>query len=1654
MHSVPRFLVAALLTQYSLLPTGSTAQFSQQGNKLMGTGATGSASQGSAVAISSDGNTAIVGGCYDNASVGAVWAFTRSGGVWSQQGSKLVGTDAVGGSMQGISVAISGDGNTAIVGGMSDNSNTGAAWVFTRSGGVWAQQGGKLVASDAVGAAQQGISVAISADGNTAVVGGMNDDANTGAAWVYTRSGGVWSQQGNKLVGTGAVGKAWQGGVAISGDGNTLLTGGPNDNGSVGAVWVFTRSGSVWSQQGSKLVGTGSVGASLQSGGTLSYDGNTAAVAGQNDNGYQGAVWIFTRSGGVWTQQGGKLVGTGSVGSFIQQGYNITLSADGNTLIESSPCDNNYAGAVWVFTRSGGVWSQQGSKLVGTGAVGNARQGQSASLSADGSTIIIGGTVDNTNTGAAWVFVRPGSLLDGLVAYYPFNGNANDESGNGNTGTVYGSTLTADRFGSTNSAFKFISDNYIAVPHTPALNISGDMTISAWYKTSGSGAPMDYMSIVGKRDDAFGIPSSFWCVTIEVSTQRVALCLFNNFSSLDYHFSSGTIAQSTWQHVVIVVKDNTSSIYLDGRLDSSSPIAVPRPSSSKPLMIGWIRDTAPTSESFLGSIDDIRIYNRALTGVEISALDAPGSSISAPGLSVPSNGATGVAQPVSLGWGAVAGASVYHVQVASDAAFADLVKEQTNSSSTTYTLPVLAPASKFYWRVRATDGTNFSPWSTGWSFTTADTGLSNGLVAYYPFNGNANDESGSGNNGTASGATLTADRFGNLNNAYHFNGTDANIQVVAAPSLQSLSNVSVSAWINIDPGSTKTFHNILGKRSSASADFDFTVSHETPAHRVRPTARLSGVWTYFDGSTDIPKGSWHHVVMVYDGATLKSYVDGTNDGTLPATGVLSSVCPNVYIGSTEPSIPEGYFQGNIDEVRIYDRALTGVEVSALYNPASSLVAPVLLSPLNGSTEKPVPVALAWSAVSGATSYRLQVSSSSAFTSAIIDQPGITATSFDASGLGETTTYYWRVAASSGTTTSGWSAVWAFGTQTLTLPAAASMISPSNGGAGFSLPVTFRWSTAAGAKSYGVQVSTDASFTSAVVNQSGLTDTTLTPTNLLSGTTYFWKVSTANPAGSNTTTSWNFSTAFPLASPTLSSPANNAQVPGSSVSFTWTTTPGATVYHWQLATTSGFTPVVSENSSLPSTAHSYSSLASGTTYYWRVRAGDGTNWGPFASAASFSALPAHPASYSLNVNIVFPSKPKPSDFAASDYLLLGLPGNSGVKISSLFSGVAETNWRVSWDNGNASNWIVRYDGGSTFNCTSGRGFWVLNNGPLVINTSVSTATLNTKAEVEIPIHAGWNIVVNPYRTTLQWSAVQAANATNQPIYGWTTGSFNTSTVMDPFVGYYFYNAPNLTILKMPYAGLFKPAIPEVDPADWRVTITLSTAGRFERSASFAVARTDEVSTLNFRKPRSIEGVPSVWFSRPEWDAHSPSFATDVRPAGTALHSWEFTVRAEPGTGTLLGFEGLRKIPAGLAVRLLDLQRLKSVDLTQDSTYLYVPALPEERFTVLAGKPEEVRAEAETILPRRFALLNPFPNPFNPSVTIPVDLPAMTEISLTVHDILGAHVRTLHAGPAPEGRGWFVWNGKDEAGRTVASGTYLIVLRGTNVPRLTTRVVFVR
>lgn len=259
---------------------------------------------GAAVALSGDGQTAMVGASKDYVlpiNSGSVWAYAYANGAWTQQGSKFTGTGGTAAFLSfGAAIALSNDGNTALVGGHSDGNGPGSAWVFTRSGSTWTQQGSKLTANDETGSSHFGRSVALSDDGSTALIGGPNDDSNVGAAWVFARSGSTWSQQGSKLLGVDEDGAAQFGtGVALSGTGDAALVGGPQDASAAGAAWLYVRANGAWTEQGAKLSGSGfGVGSqsTTQSMGTsvgLSDDGLTTVLGSPTDADGSGSTYGF-----------------------------------------------------------------------------------------------------------------------------------------------------------------------------------------------------------------------------------------------------------------------------------------------------------------------------------------------------------------------------------------------------------------------------------------------------------------------------------------------------------------------------------------------------------------------------------------------------------------------------------------------------------------------------------------------------------------------------------------------------------------------------------------------------------------------------------------------------------------------------------------------------------------------------------------------------------------------------------------------------------------------------------------------------------------------------------------------------------------------------------------------------------------------------------------------------------------------------------------------------------------------------------------------------------------------------------------------------------------------------------------------------------------
>jgi FG-GAP repeat protein len=388
----------------AIYPVTIDPTFTQQ-QKLEASDAAAGDRFGDAVAIS--GETVVVGAPEDDGAAGndqgSAYVFVRGGGVWTQQ-QKLLASAPAAQDNFGFSVAISGE--TVVVGAQSDDgaagANQGSAYVFVRSAGVWSLQQ-KLEASDAAANDAFGWSVGIS--GETVVVGAQGDDGNQGSAYVFVRGGGVWTQQQKLAASDGGANDVFGSSVGISGE--TVVISALGDDGAAGedqgSAYVFTRSAGVWSQQ-QKLEASDAA-AFDNFGESVGISGETVVVGAFADDGAagqdQGSAYVFTRSGGVWSQQQ-KLEASDASASDL---FGSSVAITGETVVVGAMNDDISAGAAYVFTRNGGVWSQQ-QKLAASDAAAGDRLGDSVAIS--GETIVAGAPFDDgaggINQGSAYVF--------------------------------------------------------------------------------------------------------------------------------------------------------------------------------------------------------------------------------------------------------------------------------------------------------------------------------------------------------------------------------------------------------------------------------------------------------------------------------------------------------------------------------------------------------------------------------------------------------------------------------------------------------------------------------------------------------------------------------------------------------------------------------------------------------------------------------------------------------------------------------------------------------------------------------------------------------------------------------------------------------------------------------------------------------------------------------------------------------------------------------------------------------------------------------------------------------------------------------------------------------------------------------------------------
>ncbi len=238
----------------------------------------------------------------------------------------------------------------------------------------------------------------------------------------------------------------------------------------------------------------------------------------------------------------------------------------------------------------------------------------------------------------------------------------------------------------------------------------------------------------------------------------------------------------------------------------------------------------------------------------------------------------------------------------------------------------------------------------------------NGLKGWWPFTGNANDESGNGNNGTVNGATLTSDRFGNVNSAYSFDGTNDFINV-PEDSTMELNQHTISFWFN-SPILPNSRFDLIGK-DNTTGNRQYVIQLESSG--VIRNAVFTDIQPYIiDGNTIITTNNWINVVVTWDGIINRTYINSNLDTSISTLGNLLQDNWDLFLGGT-PSFNQYYF-GKLDDIGFWNRALTQQEITALYNGCNTCATPtnIAVASITGSK-----ATISWTGNSCAAKYRVR-----------------------------------------------------------------------------------------------------------------------------------------------------------------------------------------------------------------------------------------------------------------------------------------------------------------------------------------------------------------------------------------------------------------------------------------------------------------------------------------------------------------------------------------------------------------------------------------------------------------------------------------------------------------------------------------------------------
>lgn len=616
------------------------------------------------------------------------------------------------------------------------------------------------------------------------------------------------------------------------------------------------------------------------------------------------------------------------------------------------------------------------------------------------------------------------SLMDTLVASYPFNNSGIDISNYGNTAILRGTSPTKDRFGKANKAINTTQSTAYAA-NSPQLN-TPNTTISFWVKVNALAATGEYYLL------SHGGYQERWKISLPGHGKPV---FTTNYAGGISDMDSGdgnALPAGVWKHVVMVHDGAKDKIYIDGVKKNEKVVVGGLKNTTHPLALGWSQIDSCCSLN--GSLDDVQIYSVALTDAQIAALYtaqsiAPIATDSiAP--TTPLNLAAMVAfTNVTLSWlpstdnVGVTGYNVYQndslvttvtgttsvfaglkattkykfgvtaIDAAGNESAMSIATATTGQDPTPDTIPPTKPTNlvaqtgsnsvQLTWTastdnrgvvgyVILQDGVVIDTVTTTSKFVGGLTSLTSytfdvyafdaaknksgqaeatvttlkaivtdepGLVANYPFDGNANDVTPYANNGVIGGKPTFITHTGLGGQAIKFNGSGDTIIVKNAVQLIS-DYTTFSFWIRVDSTNLNDAEAYIIDFGS----YDQRLKISLPQHRKivfttnsknPPNAHLIHDMDSGDGN-DLTKGLWWYVTMVHDGTNDIIYVNGLQVNSLPAPGKLNSTARAIGIGGNNVEGGQ-YFIGALDNLKIYNKALTAAEVTKLFKTGTTPV---------------------------------------------------------------------------------------------------------------------------------------------------------------------------------------------------------------------------------------------------------------------------------------------------------------------------------------------------------------------------------------------------------------------------------------------------------------------------------------------------------------------------------------------------------------------------------------------------------------------------------------------------------------------------------------------------------------------------------------------